>query len=51
MTNDEISDILNLTAKLYDIHGENPFKSKSYSIAAFQSDKLEKPSIDIPRTE
>lgn len=51
MTNDEISDILNLTAKLYDIHGENPFKSKGYSIAAFQIDKLEKPIIDIPRTE
>lgn len=51
MTNDEISDILNLTAKLYDIHGENPFKSKGYSIAAFQIDKLEKPIIEIPRAE
>lgn len=51
MTNDEISDILNLTAKLYDIHGENPFKSKGYSIAAFQIDKLEKSIMDIPRAE
>lgn len=40
MTNDTISDNLSLLAKLMDIHGENPFKSKSYANAAFQIDKL-----------
>ena len=40
MTNYEIADSFSLLAKLMDIHGENSFKSKSYSIAAFNIEKL-----------
>ena len=40
MTNYEIADSFSLLAKLMDIHGENNFKSKSYSIAAFNIEKL-----------
>ncbi len=40
MTNNEIADNFSLLAKLMDIHGENSFKSKSYSIAAFHIEKL-----------
>jgi len=43
MNNDTISDNFSLLAKLMDIHGENPFKSKSYANAAFQLDKLTVP--------
>lgn len=35
-----IADQFSLLSKLMDIHGENPFKSKSYSIAAFNIEKL-----------
>lgn len=35
-----IADQLSLLSKLMDIHGENPFKSKSNSIAAFNIEKL-----------
>ena len=38
--NGYISDQLSLLSKLMDIHGENAFKIKSYSIAAFTIDKL-----------
>ena len=40
MTNNEIADAFSLLAKLTDIHGENSFKSKSYSIAAYHIEKL-----------
>src|SRR5215207_2851625 len=40
MDNYEIADQLSLLAKLMDIHGENSFKSKSYSSAAFAIEKL-----------
>jgi len=43
MNNDTIADNFSLLAKLMDIHGENPFKSKSYANAAFQIDKLTVP--------
>ena len=39
-SNYEIADMLALLSKLMDIHGENSFKSKSYSAAAFQIEKL-----------
>ncbi|MBX9781973.1 MAG: PHP domain-containing protein [Chitinophagaceae bacterium] len=39
-TNYEIADQLSLLSKLMDIHDENSFKSKSYSAAAFQIEKL-----------
>jgi DNA polymerase (family 10) len=40
MDNYAIADQLSLLAKLMDIHGENSFKSKSYSSAAFSIEKL-----------
>ena len=40
MTNEAIADNFSLLGKLMDIHGENSFKSKSYSIAAFTIEKL-----------
>src|SRR5215470_18759044 len=35
-----IADQFSLLSKLMDIHGENSFKTKSYSIAAFTIEKL-----------
>lgn len=46
MLQQEIADQLNLLSKLMDIHGENSFKSKAYSAAAFALDKL---TIDIEK--
>lgn len=46
MTNKEIANYFSLLAKLSDIHNENSFKSKAYSVAAFQIDKL---GFDIER--
>ena len=40
ITNDYIADQFSLLSKLMDIHGENSFKIKSYSIAAFTIEKL-----------
>ena len=40
MDNDQIADAFSLLGKLMDIHGENSFKAKSYSIAAFNIEKL-----------
>lgn len=40
MNNYEIADYFSLLSKLMDIHGENSFKSKSYSIAAYNIEKL-----------
>lgn len=48
MNNFEIADQFSLLAKLMDIHGENSFKSKSYSIAAFNIEKLPLQLIEIP---
>jgi DNA polymerase (family 10) len=40
MDNSAIADNFSLLAKLMDINGENSFKTKTYSIAAFNIDKL-----------
>lgn len=48
MNNFEIADQFSLLAKLMDIHGENSFKSKSYSIAAFTIEKLPIQLEEIP---
>jgi DNA polymerase (family 10) len=40
ITNDYIAGQFSLLSKLMDIHGENSFKTKSYSIAAFTIEKL-----------
>lgn len=47
MTNSEIADIFSFLSKLADIHGENSFKVKSYSVASFTIDKLTKPLFDM----
>ncbi|KQS30788.1 DNA polymerase/3'-5' exonuclease PolX [Dyadobacter sp. Leaf189] len=39
MSNSEIVEILELTAKLLELHGADPFKIKGYSVAAFYLDK------------
>jgi DNA polymerase (family X) len=43
MTNHQITDILNLTAKLSDLHGADPQRAKNYNNLAFQIDKLMEP--------
>lgn len=43
ITNKEIAGQFKLLAKLMDLHGENPFKSRSYTNAAFQISKLPVP--------
>jgi DNA polymerase (family X) len=48
MDNYQIADSFSLLAKLMDIHGENSFKSKSYSSAAFAIEKLTTPLTEIP---
>jgi DNA polymerase (family 10) len=48
ITNDEISSNFSLLAKLMDIHGENPFKAKSYAAAAFSVDKITTQLSEMP---
>ncbi len=45
MTNDEISEIIKLYARLYELHGGNPFKIKSYNAASFKIDKTAVPLV------
>lgn len=40
MENDEIIHAIEITGKLMELHGENPFKTKAYSNAAFKLSKL-----------
>jgi DNA polymerase (family X) len=47
MNNNDIAESFSLLAKLMDIHGENSFKSKSYSIAAYNIEKLTVQLCDI----
>lgn len=49
MDNAAIADNFSLLAKLMDIHGENSFKTKTYSIAAFNIEKLPSQLKDTPR--
>lgn len=46
-----IADQFSLLSKLMEIHGENSFKAKSYSIAAFNIEKLPVQIATIPREE
>ena len=48
MQNSNIADQFSLLSKLMDIHGENSFKSKTYSIAAFNIEKLTAQLSEIP---
>ena len=47
MHNYEIAEYFSLLSKLMDIHGENEFKIKSYSNAAYTLDKLTDPIVDM----
>jgi DNA polymerase (family 10) len=51
MTNYEIADHFALLGKLLDIHGENSFKAKSYSIAAYNIEQLPKQLVDMSTEE
>src|SRR5690606_5197150 len=51
ISNGEVSDALSLISKLMDLHGENSFRAKSYSIAAFQVDKLQTPVANMQDEE
>jgi DNA polymerase (family 10) len=51
MDNYAIADNFSLLAKIMDIHGENSFKTKTYSIAAFNIEKLPSPLADTPRDQ
>src|SRR6266498_1567462 len=48
MDNNAIADNFSLLSKLMDIHGENSFKSKTYSVAAFNIEKLPLQLSDTP---
>src|ERR1700688_472444 len=49
VSNEVITESFSLLAKLMDIHGENPFKIKSYAAASFSIDKLTEELSEIPR--
>ena len=49
MDNAAIADNFSLLAKLMDIHGENSFKTKTYSVAAFNIEKLPVQLKDTPK--
>jgi DNA polymerase (family X) len=49
MDNATIADNFSLLAKLMDIHGENSFKTKTYSIAAYNIEKMPESLKDTPR--
>lgn len=49
MDNYAIADQFSLLSKLMDIHGENSFKSKTYSVAAFNIEKLPVQLAETPR--
>lgn len=51
MHNYEIAEYFSLLSKLMDIHGENDFKVKSYSNAAFTLDKLTEPVENLAPTQ
>ena len=48
MDNYQIAENFSMLSKLLDIHGENSFKSKSYSSAAFAIEKFTTPITQIP---
>jgi DNA polymerase (family 10) len=51
MTNYDIADYFSLLSKLMDIHGENAFRAKSYSIAAYHIEKLPKEASEMDDAE
>ncbi|CAN5166001.1 helix-hairpin-helix domain-containing protein [soil metagenome] len=51
MNNSEIADQLSLLSKLMDIHQQNSFKSKTYSIAAYKIDQLDETLEELSEKE
>lgn len=51
MTNNEIADHFSLLSKLLDIHGEDAFRAKSYSIAAYHIERLPREAADMDDAE
>jgi DNA polymerase (family X) len=51
MDNYYIADQFSMLAKLMDIHNENSFKAKSYSVAAFNIEKLPVQLTDVERSK
>lgn len=51
MNNHQIADFFSLLSKLMEIHGENSFKAKNYSIAAFNIEKLTEQLSETPKAE
>ncbi|MBD0349845.1 MAG: hypothetical protein ICV65_01695, partial [Flavisolibacter sp.] len=49
MDNYTIAEELQLLSKLMDIHGENAFKAKSYSAAAFAIEKFPQELSTLPK--
>src|SRR5215218_562021 len=48
MDNNQIASTFSLLVKIMDIHGENSFKIKTYSNAAFQIERLEEQLSNMP---
>lgn len=51
MQNAEIADFLNFTARLMELHGENPFKIKALTAAAFRIDKMQVQLLNLSREQ
>ncbi len=51
MTNKEIAHQFSMASKLMDIHGENSFRSKSYSVAAYKIEKIPTPLSALSKEE
>ena len=51
MDNYQIAEYFSLLGKIFDIHRENEFKAKTYSIAAFNIEKLPMQLSEIPKEE
>src|SRR5215213_2582812 len=51
MDNYAIADQFSLLSKLMDIHGENSFKAKSYSSAAFAIEKFPQPVAELSEAQ
>lgn len=49
MDNAAIADNFSLLSKLMDIHGDNSFKSRTYSIAAYNIERIPESLADTPR--
>lgn len=51
MSNKEVAQHFKMLGKLLELHGENPFKTRTYANAAFQITRLEKPLAKMETDE